>query len=328
MTRILNRRTLFLAAASLFGAALPATQATAQAAWPSQTVRVIVPFAPGGASDSVARTIAQKLSEKWKHPVVIENKPGANTAIGAAETMRSAPDGHTLFQAINSTLTVNPFTFNKLGYDPIKDFTPISLVATIPIVFVVNENLGIKNIADLVKEAKAKPGSLSVGHGTVGLQLAAVRFAKDSGIGMTYVPYKSGVDVTKGLLTGEINIGVDAVAANLPHIKTGKMRALATNHSSRLPALPDTPTLAELGYKNSEAGMWLAFMAPAGLPTPLRNRIAEDIRQILAQDDVKEKFRGLGVEPTWEAGEQVTTRIQTETAKFGPLVKELGVKME
>ncbi len=323
--RKMSRRLACMLAASLVAGSMLMEDAAAQSDWPTRTVRLVVPFAPGGASDAVARTIASKLAEKWGQAVVIDNKPGANTAIGAMDVVRAAPDGYTLFQAINSTLTVNPFTFSKLAYDPIEDFTPISTVATIPIVFVANESISAKSVPELVAQARVKPASLSIGHGTVGLRLAAERFGRDANMKLTYVPYKSGVDVTKGLLSGEINLAVDAVAANLPHIRNGKLRAIATNHSSRLSALPDVPTLAEVGYRNSEAGMWLAFMAPAGLPVPLRDRISGDIKQVLQLEDVQARFRDLGVEPGWQPGDEVTGRIRTESAAFGPLIKELGL---
>lgn len=314
-----------VAAAFSIGTASAQTGATK---WPTHTVRLVVPFGAGGPADVVARTLAHKLAERWGQSIVIDNKPGANTTIGAADVIRAAPDGHTLFQAINSTLTVNQFTFAKPPYNVAGDFTPIALVATAPVVFVSNDTRPIKSLADLVRLAKAAPGQITIGGPTVGLQLAAERFMRDADIKLVYVPYKSGIDVTRGLLTGEINVGVDAVVANVPYIKNGKMHALATNNKRRIAALPEVPTLAELGYLNSEAGIWHAFVGPAKLPPDVRQRIQEDLRAVLEMPDVREKFAGLGLEPTWSSSEDLTKLVNAESSKLGPLIRDLGLKMD
>ena len=299
-----------------------------QAAWPTKSVRWIVPFGAGGAADAVARTLAQKLSEKWGQQVLVDNRPGGNTVIGASEGMRAAPDGYTLFQAINSTLTLNPFTFSKLPYDPIRDFTQIALIAGVPMVFVSNDTLPAKSIPELIALAKTRPGAITVGGGSVSIQLALERFSRDAGVKFTYVPYKSGIDVTKGILSGEIQVALDGAVAYLPFAKTGKVRILATNSPQRAASLPDIPALAEFGLRNSEAGLWHGLMAPVGLPKDIKQKIEADLRVVLALPDVKERMASLGLEPMWGTSEQFIKLIETESAAMGPLAKELGLKMD
>ena len=317
-----SRRTL------IAGALLSAVAARAQPAWPTRTVRWIVPFGAGGAADATARTIAQKLGERWGHQVVVDNKPGANTMIAAQEAMRAAPDGYTLFQPINSTLTLNPFTTSKLPYDPIRDFTHIALIASVPLIFVANDTLPAKTLQDMVALAKARPGTITTGGSSVGMQLANERFNRDARIKVTWVPYKSGIDVTKGLLSSEIQVGVDGIVAYIPHVKSGKLRALATNSQQRVASLPEVPTLAELGYHNSEAGVWHGVMAPAGLPREIQRKIEADLRVVLSMPDVKERMLALGLEPMWGTSEQFLKLIESESAVIGPLAREMGIKMD
>lgn len=323
-----NRSRLVAFGCSLALLLVPCSALHAQGAWPAKPVRWIVPFGAGGAADVIARTVAQKLSEKWGQQVLVDNKPGANTVIGATEGMRAAPDGYTLFQAINSTLTLNPFTFSKLPYDPIRDFTHIALIAAVPMVIISNNTLPAKSIPELIALAKANPGTITMGGGSVGIQLAVERFSRDANVKFTYVPYKSGIEVTKGLLSGEIQAGIDGASQYIPLVKSGKVRILATNGPHRVAALPDVPTLAELGLRNSEAGLWHGVLAPAGLPKDIKQKIEADLRDVLALPDVKDRMFGLGVEPMWGNSEQFVKLIETESAALGPLAKDLGLKMD
>ncbi len=299
-----------------------------QAPWPNRPVRLIVPFAAGGTADATARGIAQKLSERWGQQVMVDNKPGANTVIAAVEAARSAPDGYTLFQPINSTLTVNQFAFSKLPYDGLKDFTPISVIAQVPLIFVANDTLPARTMAEYVALAKKNPDAVTMGGGVVGVQLAAERFMRDAGVKARYVAYKSGADVTKGLLSGEIQSGLDGVPAYPQLFKAGKLRPLATNSARRLSSLPDVPTLTELGFRNSEAPMWHAVMAPAGLPADIQKKIAADLQAVLAMPDLREKMASLGLEASWSGPDDFVKLIKSESANMGPLVKDLGIKMD
>lgn len=313
--------------AALIGATVLAAQAQ-PAPWPTRPVRWIVPFAAGGTADATARNIAQKLTERWGQQVVVDNKPGANTAIAAVEAARAAPDGYTLFQAINSTLTLNQFTFSKLPYDVSRDFTPISVIASVPLIFVANETLPAKSMVELIAYAKSHPGAVTMGSGNVGIQLGVERFVRDADLKITYVPYKSGADVTKGLLSSEIQVGLDGVPAYPPFLKAGKLRALATNSAKRIALLPDVPTLAEIGLKNSETPVWHGVLAPAGLPVEIQKKIAADLRDVLALPDLKERMASLGLEPMWMGPEDFRALIKSESTYMGPLAKDLGIRMD
>jgi len=217
---------------------------------------------------------------------------------------------------------------SKLPYDALKDFTPIGMIANVPLIFVANDTLPAKSMNDLVALAKKSPDTVTMGGGVVGVQLAAERFMRDAGVNVRYVAYKSGADVTKGLLSSEIQSGLDGVPAYPPFFKSGKLRPLATNSPKRIASLPDVPTLGELGFKNSEAPMWHALMAPAGLPAPIQKKIAQDLQAVLAQPDLREKMSTLGLEASWLPADELVKLIKTESANMGPLVKDLGIRME
>jgi tripartite-type tricarboxylate transporter receptor subunit TctC len=302
--------------------------ALADTKWPTRAVRVVVPVAAGGPADAVARAIGQKLAERWGQPVIVDNKPGANTAIGASEVARAAPDGYTLLQAVNSTLTINPFTFTKLPYDVKRDFTPVSLVATVPIVLFANEKFPAKTFSEFLALVRAHPGKYTVGGGTVGLQLAVERLSRDAKIQLSYVPYKSGAEVTRDLAGGVIDLAMDGIPANLPFIKEGRMRALVVSDSKRVPVLPEIPTLPELNLRNSDAPLWHAMVAPAGLPKEIQRKIQEDLSAVLAMPEIRRRFENLGMEATSNTPEALATMIASESAKLGPLIKELGLKMD
>lgn len=312
------------AAASL--ASFPAASQTAS--WPTKPVRWIVPFAPGGPGDVTARMVAQKLSDLWGQQVFVDNKPGANTVIGSVEAAKAVPDGYTLYQPMNSTLTINQFAMARMPYDPVRDYTHIGVMATVPLLVVANDTLPAKTIPELIALAKAKPGTVTVGGGNVGQQLAVERFARDAGVKLTYVPYKSGADVTKALLSGEIQAGFDGVPAYPQFLKSGRLRALATNSPKRISLLPDVPALSEFGLNNSEAPLWHALVAPAGLSPAIRDKIAKDVQAVLVMPDIKERMAGLGLEPSWMDAEAFVKLIQAESASMGPLVKDLGIRMD
>lgn len=322
-----SKRTFTLAAiasAALLGSPFVA----AEDKWPTRPVRIVVPVAAGGPADAVARAVGQKLSERWGQPVIIDNKPGANTAIGASEVARSPADGYTLLQAVNSTLTINPFTFAKLPYNVKRDFAPISLVATVPIVLFATEKFPAKTFQEFVSLARANPGKYTVGGGTVGLQLAVERLSRDAKVQLTYVPYKSGADVTRALAGGEIDLAMDGIPANLPFVKQGKMRALVVSDTARVAVLPDVPTLPELNLRNSDAPLWHAIVSPAGVPESIRTKLQADIAVVVAMPDIKQRFADLGLTAAHSTSEALDAMIRSETEKLGPLIKELGLKMD
>lgn len=298
-----------------------------QPQWPTRSIRWIVPFGAGGTADAAARHISQKLTERWGQQVVVENKPGANTAIAAVEVARAAPDGYTLFQPLSSTLTVNPFVFAKLSYDPQKDFTPIGLMAVAPMMIVANDTLPAKTLAEYVALAKRTPNSVTLGGGDISMQLIAGQFVKSADIQVRYVPYKSGPDVLRGLLSGEIQTGLDGLPAYPSFFKSGKLRPLGVASPVRLAALPDVPTLTEAGFKNSGSPVWHGVVAPAGLPVALQEKISADLKAVLELPDLRARLQELGLEPAWLSKDDFVALVQRDTEAMGPLIKELGIKV-
>lgn len=315
---------LVLLGASIFGAA--AQQAVS---WPSRPVRLIVPFAAGGNSDVLARTVGQKLSERWGQPVVVDNKPGGNTIIAAVEAARAAPDGYTLFLPVNSTLTVNPFATSKLAYDPQRDFTPISLVTSVSMIWVANDKLPAKTMQELVAYAKAHPDEVTVGAAAIVSQAAVEGFARDWRLKLRLVHYKSGVDITKALLSGDIQVGFDGAAVYPQHLKSGKLRGLATTGLRRLDVLGgNVPTVVELGLQKTAVPVWYGVMAPARLPEPIRNKIAADLKEVMSLPDVRAKMAEIGMEPNWSGPDDLGKLIRSESAVVGPLIQVLGIKID
>lgn len=311
-------------------AALLSTTAFAQAPapWPTKPVRWVMPFAPGGVSDVEARLMATKLGEKWGQQVIVDNKVGGFTVVAANDVARAGPDGHTLLQAVDFTWTMNQFMFSKPSYDPLKDFTHISIMARLPLVFISNDKVAAKNIAELVAAAKARPGTIAVGGSGPALQIAFEKFVREAGIKMLYVPYKGGADVFKGLMTGEIAVGIDASVAYMDMFKQGRLRALATTGGQRAAALPNVPTLPELGYKASEFYLWHSLSGPAGMSPALVRRIQNDVQAVLAVPETRERFLAMGLEPVGSSAEQILETIRRESASGGTIVKELGLKLD
>jgi tripartite-type tricarboxylate transporter receptor subunit TctC len=309
--------------------ALTAMGAAAQtASWPTRPVRWIVPWAPGGSSDGLGRFLALKLADRWGQQVVVDNRPGGNTIIGAVEAAKSAADGYTLFQPLNATLTMNPFAVSKLPYDPQKDFTLIGIVAYVPLIFVSNDTLPAKTLQEVVSYARTRPDVVTIGYAGAASQIAAEQFARDWGLKLRMVPYKSGVDITRALLSGDIQMAVDGVTQYPQHLKSGKLRGLATTGSKRIAALGNVPALVDIGMKKSDTPIWQGIVGPAGLPDAVRQRVAQDLQQLLGVQEVRDHLVELGFEPTWMGPEDFAKLIRTESAMMGRLVKEYGIRMD
>lgn len=324
----MHRREILLAAAA---SALTGTAARAQQdlPWPVRPVRWIVPWGAGGAADVIARTIGQKLTERWGHQVNVDNKPGGNTIVAAVEAARAAPDGHTLFMPFSSTMTSNPFMYSKLPYDPLRDFTPITLVAGLPLIFLAGNGAPASTLPDLIALARKSPDTITIGT-AAGSQLQCEQWMRDWGVKFRFIMYKSGVETTNALLSDQIHLGIDAIPGNLQHIRAGKMKALAVNTAKRMPMVAEVPTLRELNLKNSAPAVWHGLVAPANLPAALQRRIYTDVQAVLAMPDVQEKLQNqLGAEIVPGIGPQdLVAKVRTEMAVVGPLVKELGLKVE
>lgn len=309
-------------------AAAPLAGHAQQGAYPGKPVRLIVPFPAGGPSDVLGRVVAQKLGERWGQQVLVDNKPGGSTVIGAVEAARAPADGLTLLMAIDSTLTMNPALFSKLPYQPMKDFVHISLLATQSLVVLANDRIPAKSMSELIASAKAQPGQINYGSGTISTQLAGEMINRAAGIKLAYVPYKGSADVVKAMLSGEIQTSVDGIAPNVPHIRAGRFKALATTGLKRSAALPEVPTLHELGMKDFEVRVWLGLCAPAGTPAAIQKKIEADARAVMAMPDVQEKLLPLGLEAIGSTGEEFLDTIRVETARYTPLIKELGIRLD
>ena len=283
---------------------------------------MIVPFPPGGPADTIARIVGQKMSEHWGKPVVIENRAGGNTAIGAVLVAKAPPDGYTLLVAMDVTMVMNPLVMADLPYDPLKDFAPVSLLSkSISLVTVRSD--GPKTIADLIARAKANPGKLNMGAGTITSRLGAVAFAQAAGIDVTLVPYKGSADITQGLLTGAVDFALDSVANSLPLIEAGKFRALAKYGSRSLPMLPEVPNLAAAaGLPDiGESGTWIGLVAPARTPKPIIAKLEREIAGIYADPLIAERTERAGLFVERSTADELDALTRSESLRWGKLIK-------
>lgn len=326
MIRFLRRAALLAPFLVLATSAVVAQDQSASD-FPSKPVRLVIPFPPGGPADVLGRAIAQRLSDKWAQPVIVDNKGGANTLIAAQEVARAAPDGYTLFMPLDSTYTLNPALYSRLPYDPVKDFASISIVARQSLVLTATDRTPFRTVADVVAAAKANPGGINYGSSTTSTQLSGELFMRQTGTRMVHVPYRGASEVLKGMLSGDVQVSFDGIASNIPHFQSGKIRALATTGPLRSPALPDVPTLAEAGLKGYEVVMWNALSAPAGTPRRVIDKINRDVVEVLRRKDVKEQLMAFGLETVGTSPEEMDATIQRETTRYAPLIKELGLKL-
>jgi tripartite-type tricarboxylate transporter receptor subunit TctC len=298
--------------------------------YPRKPLRLIVPFAPGGGNDTVARAIAQNLGASLGQPVIVENRAGAGGAVGAELAARSPPDGYTLFLGGVGSHAVNPNLHAKLPYDPVKDFSPISLIASAPSVLVVHPSVPAGSIAEFTALAKAHPGKLnyaSNGNGS-SAQLAAVLYESMAGVAMVHVPYKGLAPALVDLLSGEVQAMFSSVVAIVPHIRAGRLRALAVTGRRRSPLLPAVPTLAESGLPGYEAGSWYGMLAPAGTPPPVIGRLHDAIVRALAQPEVRERLAAEGAEVIGSTPVEFAAYIAAELARVGKLLRDARIRME
>ena len=293
--------------------------------FPNKPVRLVVPFPPGGPTDIVARPLAQLLGDSLKQPVVIENKGGAGGSIAADGVAKSPPDGYTLIMATVGTHAINAALYRKLPYDPVKDFTPIALVASAPVAVVVNPAAGIESINDLVGKAKAKPGSVSfcsAGTGTPG-PLTGEMLSTAAGVKLQHVPYKGSAPAITDLLGNQIPLMFDPVQSVLSNVKAGKFRALAISSKQRSPVLPDVPTLDEAGLKGFESTAWWAVFAPANLPADVAATLRAETEKVVRSEAFREKLGSIGVQPSTEPGSLAEFQ-RGEVAKWGKAVRDSG----
>jgi tripartite-type tricarboxylate transporter receptor subunit TctC len=300
---------------------------TVHADYPDRPIRIIVPFTPGGSTDILARMMGQKLTEAWGQQVVVENRPGANGVVGGEITARANPDGHSLLMvAIGHA--VNPSLQKKLPYDTEKDFQPISLTAILPLMFTVHPGLKANNAQDLVSLAKSRP--VTYGSGGVGSSqhLAGELFNSMAGIKMTHVPYKGGNQGLQDLIGGHLDVMPQTILSAAPHIKSGKLRAIAVTTSKRNAAWPDIPTVSESGLKGYESLAWYGLVGPAKLPAPVLNKLAAETAKATRSNDMQAALLKQGAEPVGNSPREFAAFIKSEMTKYSKVIREAGVKPE
>lgn len=309
-------------------AALLPTLGAAQT-FPARPVRTIVPFAPGGGADIVARAILPRLGESLGQPFVIDNRPGGGTLIGAELAARAAPDGYTLFIGITGTMAINPSIYRKLPYDPVRDFAPITMLANGPNVLVVHPSLPARSVKELIALARSRPGQLAYGSSGIGgaPHLAGELFKSMARVDMIHVPYKGAAPATTDLLAGHIQIMFAGMGAALPHIQAGKLRALAVASETRSPALPDAPTIGEF-LKGFAAATWFGLFAPAGTPKEVITLLHREIGRATAREDVRKQLLSLGYEPATSTPDQLGQYVKDEIAKWAGVIKAAGIPQE
>jgi tripartite-type tricarboxylate transporter receptor subunit TctC len=308
-----------------------AVPALAQApAYPTKPIRLVVPFPAGGTTDILARAVAQKLTEAWGQPVIVDNRPGAGGNIGSELVAKAAPDGYTLEMGTVGTHAINASLYAKMPYDHVKDFVPVILIAGVPNVLVVHPSVPVTSVAELIAYAKANPGKLnfaSSGSGT-SIHLSGEHFKVMSGVQMTLVPYKGSAPAVQDLLGGQVQLMFDNLPSALPHIKAGKLRALAVTSAQRAPVLPDVPTIAEAALPGFEASSWFGVLAPAGTSPAIVVKLNAEIAKWLASSEAKEKLQGQGANAAGGPPENFAKHIAAETAKWAKVVKESGAKVD
>jgi tripartite-type tricarboxylate transporter receptor subunit TctC len=306
-----------------------ASAANAQA-WPSKPIKWIVPFAPGGTTDILARTISEKLSQALGQPVIIENKPGAGGGVGAEFTAKAPADGYTIMGGTISTHAINASLYKSLPYDPIKDFAPITLIARVPNMLVVNPDVPAKNVAELIALMKANPAKYtfaSSGNGT-SQHLSGELFKAMAGVDMQHIPYKGSPPALQDVVAGQVTMTFDNITTAWPLAKAGKLRALAVTTAKRSSIAPDVPTLAESGLAGYEVGSWQGAFAPAGTPPEIVKRLNAEMVKIINSPDVREKLVGLGAEPVANTPEEFGALVKTEVVKWADVVKKSGARVD
>ncbi len=298
--------------------------------YPARPIRFITVSAPGTVGDIIPRVVGQELAARLKQPVVVENRPGGSGMVGATAGAHSAPDGYNLLLSTSGTMIVNTFVFSKMPFDSLKDFEPVALVASVPLVLVVDAASQVKTFRDLMDLAKSRPGAVSygsLGNGSTA-NISASILKKAEGVDMIQVPYKGTTDALKDIFAGRLTMIFDFIGTSLPHIRSGKLRALAVARSARLSVLPDVPSMAELGYPGFDTTMFYAAYVPAGTPRDIVVRLGEEFRAALRTASVREKFAAIVVEPGEVTGERFADYQKAQFGRWREIIKSLDIPVE
>jgi tripartite-type tricarboxylate transporter receptor subunit TctC len=316
-------RRLVLATALL----LVAPAAGAQT-YPARQITLVVPFAPGGPADFLGRLVGQKMSEDLGQQIVVDNRPGANTIIGAQAVAKANPDGYTLLMAIDGTLVMNPFLYSRLAYDPFKDFVPISLLALVPSALVGNVNIPVNSIKELVEQEKAKPGSFQIGISTPTSQVNVGLLNMMAGTAFGMVPYRGGTTQITGILAGDIPLGMESINVSLPLWRDKKIKILGLVSAQRLSLAPDIPAIAET-FPGYDLGIWQSIVAPTGTPSEIVKKLHGSIRKVLAMPDVRDKLAAAGIEPaSSETPEEFASFIRSQADTRAKVIQAIGMKLD
>ena len=322
----LLQRVLALALSSIALAAV----AQAPGAYPSKSIRWVVPYTPGGITDSVTRLITTKLQDSLGQPIVVENKPGANSIVGADLVAKSPADGYTILTVIAAHAANATLYAGKLPFDPVKDFVPVSLAAIAPLILTVNNNFPARDMKGLLDYAKANPGKISFGSSGVGAaaHLTTELLKQTSGVDMVHVPYKGTAPALAALLAGDIQVLVDVPSSMMPHVRANKVRALGMFSAKRVAGAPEVPTVAESGGPALESSTWVLMLAPAGTPREVVNRLSSEMAKILASPEMRERLDKLGIDAVGSTPAEAARFLDTEIAKWAKVINTAGIKAE
>jgi tripartite-type tricarboxylate transporter receptor subunit TctC len=296
--------------------------------FPSRSIKIVVPFPAGGPSDVLARMIGHKMSEDWGQPVIVENRPGANTVLGAQQVVRSAPDGYTLLMAIDSTLTMNQYLYRIPPYDPFNDFAPITLTAKTMQLLIVNAASEVRTVKELIAKAKAQPGKLNYGAGTITTKLTGYLFNKAAGIETVLVPYNGSAEVAQGVLTRSVDFSFDGPSASLSLIQSGAFRVLAKFDPRPFPPVPDLPLITADVPALDEITVWLGLVAPKGTPAGIIDKLQAEVARVLADPAIKTKADASGLYPVTSTPAEFAALIRKEAQRWSTVVKETGLKYD
>jgi tripartite-type tricarboxylate transporter receptor subunit TctC len=296
--------------------------------YPAKPVRIIVPFAPAGSTDITARVVAQKLTDGWRQQVIVDNRAGAGGNIGAEAVAKSAPDGYTLLLATTGVMAINHRLYRNLSYDALRDFAPVTQIGALPLILIIHPSLPAKSVKDLVAMGKAKPGELSYASSGVGsaTHMTSELFRMMAGVDIVHIPYKGSGQAMVDLISGQVGMAFDQITSSLPHVESGKLRALAVTSAKRFPSVPQLPTVAEAGIRGYESVSWNGIAAPLGTPRDIISRVQEQVARALQAADIKERFFKDGIEGVGSTPEQFAAHIRSERAKWENVVDSAGIK--
>lgn len=298
--------------------------------YPARTVTIIVPFPAGGSTDILGRTIARKLGESWGQQVIVDNRPGAGGNIGMALAAKAAPDGYTLVMGSDGSIAINPSLYRKLPFDPLRDYVPVTQLVTIPLILAVHPSIPAKTVRELVVLARARPDQLnygSGGNGTIG-HISGEMFKTATGTKIVHIPYRGSTQAITDLIGGQVALVFGGIPTMLPHVRSGKLKALAVSSIKRSAAVPELPTVDEAGVRGFEISFWLGLLAPAGTPGEIVNRVNSEIVRILNLSDIRERFASLGADPVGSSPAEFAAHIRKELPKYAKVVKEAGMRVD